>query len=165
MRSGPRANASDSEIASLIAQGMNNSEIARACHVDRRRIAKLREMVNPCSNALDMPIPIDTVRAVVRLELTQEKTLNEFSDQLAEYTKNYKLAMEQKDEDGVNVPDLDGAGKWAFLRLRLLEHMIKISGLSARRPEEPPPTTQDALNVMTDQEVEARARAILAKRQ
>ena len=100
-----RAKVKDSDIASLIVAGKNNSEIARALHVDRKRVAKVRSLANLPSESLKQPVPIDTVRAVVRLEMSQEETLNEFSDQLAEYTTNYRNAMDRDDEVM--------AGKWA----------------------------------------------------
>jgi hypothetical protein len=150
-----KRNASDSDIASLIAQDMNNSEIARALHVDRKRAAAVRNLMNHPADLLDKPVSIDRVRAIVRLELTQEETLNELSDQLAEYTKNYKASMLLRDNDA--------AGKWAVLRLKILESMIKITQLDQRI--EPPPSPQDAISQMSDEEVERRAKGILARRQ
>ena len=92
--------------------------------------------------------------AVVAIELSQEETLNEFSDQLNEYTKNYRNA--------IMIGDQDGAGKWAMLRLRLLENMIKISGLD-KRAEMPTATTQEALSSIPYEEVKRRAIDILTR--
>lgn len=151
-----KKNASDAEIAVLITQGKSNSDVARALHVDRKRVAKVRSMANLPSESLKLPVPLDTVRAIVRLEMSQEETISEFTEQLMEYTQNYRTAI----KDG----DHNAAGKWAVLRLQLLDRMIQISGLQNRaaRKEE---SAQDLLNSMTDEEVERRAREILAKRQ
>lgn len=154
-RPGKPANASESEIAALIARGKSNSEIARALKVDRKRVARVRGYANSLT-LVDETTSIDTIKAVVRLELSQEETLNEFTDQMSEYTRNYRAAMQIGDEDG--------AKGWALLRLRLLEHMIKISGL-AQRCDCPAPTSAEVLAHMSDEEVERRARAILARRQ
>ena len=99
---------------------------------------------------------MEPFRAVALLELNQEETRNEFSDQLHEYTKNYKDAMK--------IGDVDNASKWSMLRLRLLEQMIKISGIDRTRTDAGPSAQQIALD-LTDEEVERRAREILAKRQ
>lgn len=149
LKRGATPNASELEIAALITQGKSNSEIARALHVDRKRVAKVRGY----TNTLSLP-PIDTIRAVARIELSQEETLNEFSDQLNEYTKNYRNA--------IMIGDQDGAGKWAMLRLRLLENMIKISGLD-KRAEMPTATTQEALSSIPYEEVKRRAIDILTR--
>ena len=162
-RTGPAPNASESEIAALIAKGLNNSEIARALHVDRKRVAKVRGYTNTLTNppksptvvAAEAVAEVDTIKAIVRLELSQEETLNEFSDQLQEYTQNYRDAM--------RIGDQDGAQKWAVLRLKLLEHMIKVSGLADRQAAQTSPA--EVLAQMSDEEVEQRARAILARRQ
>jgi hypothetical protein len=151
-----RKNASESNIALLITQGKNNSEIARQLKVDRKRVASVRGLINPSTPPTLDSMTLDKIRAVARLELSQEETLNEFSDQLGEYTKNYKSAM--------LLGDQEAAAKWAVLRVKLLESMIKISGLD-KRCELPPPDPQDALYNMSDEEVERRAREILAKRQ
>lgn len=152
-----RSKVKDSDIASLIVMGKNNSEIARALHVDRKRVAKVREMTATTALSTQSgPVPIDTVRAVVRLEMSQEETLNEFSDQLGEYTTNYRKAMDREDETM--------AGKWAVLRMQLLDRMITISGLQQRSSLKEV-SAQDVLSSMTDEEVESRARQILAKRQ
>lgn len=151
LKRGTKPNASDDEIAALITQGKNNSEIARALRCDRKRVAALREI----TNSLNLP-PLDTIRAVVRLELSQEETLNEFSDQLNEYTKNYRNAM--------SIGDDNAAGRWAVLRLKLLENMVKISGLD-KRCELPPPDPQEALAAVPYEEVKRRALAILAQDQ
>ncbi len=151
---GKPPNASESEIAHLITQGKSNSEIARALHVDRKRVAKVRDYQKSLSSVTEAT-PIDTIKAIVRLELSQEETLNEFTDQMSEYTRNYRSAMRVGDEDA--------AGKWAVLRLRLLEHMIKISGLSERCTA-PAPSPQELLSKVPDEEVIGRVRAILARR-
>ena len=103
------------------------------------------------------PVPdLDRIKAACRLELNQEETRNEFSDQLHEYTKNYKDAMK--------IGDVESAGKWSVLRVQLLKEMIKISGIDRMRTDGGP-STQQVLSEMTDEEVERRAREILAKRQ
>lgn len=152
-----RAKVKDSDIASLIVAGKNNSEIARALHVDRKRVAKVRDLaastsLSPHSGGTSL----DTVRAIVRLEMSQEEAINEYSDQLAEYTKNYRTA--------IRLGDQETATRWAALRLKMLEMSVKISGLDRRAPVSAP-TAQEVLSQMTDEEVERRAREILAKRQ
>lgn len=151
-----KKNTSSSDIASLIAQGKNNSEIARALHVDRKRVAKVRSLANLPSESLKQPVPIDTVLAIVRLEMSQEEAINEYSDQLAEYTKNYRSA--------IRLGDQEAATRWAALRLKMLEMMVRISGLE-KRPPVSAQSSQEVLSQMTDEEVERRAREILAKRQ
>ncbi len=152
-----RAKVKDSDIASLIVAGKNNSEIARALHVDRKRVAKVRELaastsLSPQSDGTSL----DTVRAIVRLEMSQEEAINEYSDQLAEYTRNYRAA--------IRLGDQEAATRWASLRLKMLEMMVRISGLEKRAPVSAP-SSQEVLSQMTDEEVERRAREILAKRQ
>jgi len=154
-----RAKVKDSDIASLIVAGKNNSEIARALHVDRKRVAKVRELAASTSTSLSPHsggTSLDTVRAIVRLEMSQEEAINEYSDQLAEYTRNYRAA--------IRLGDQEAATRWASLRLKLLEMMVRISGLEKRAPVSAP-SSQEVLSQMTDEEVERRAREILAKRQ
>ncbi|HSV41782.1 MAG TPA: hypothetical protein VLH13_00045 [Methanomassiliicoccales archaeon] len=153
---GKPANASESEIAALITHGKSNSDIARALHVDRKRVAKVRAYANSLKTIDAGITSVDTIKAVVRLELNQEEARSEFSDQLAEATKNYRAAMNRCDEDT--------AVKWAILRNKMLENMVKISGLDQRKDSQTL-SPQEMLSQMSDEEVERRARAILAKRQ
>jgi hypothetical protein len=149
---GPKSDISDIEIALEIRSGKTDTEIARIYHVGRNRIRKIRNLPNCSVIGSEM----EPFRAVALLELNQEETRNEFSDQLHEYTKNYKDAMK--------IGDIDSASKWSMLRLRLLEQMIKISGIDRTRTDAGPSVQQIALD-LTDEEVERRAREILAKRQ
>ncbi len=151
-KGGPKATATDSEIALAIRSGKSDRDIARTYHVGRDRVARIRKL----PSGLAVKAELDPVKAVILLELSQEETRNEFSDQLHEYTQNYKRAM----KDG----DVDAATKWSALRVRLLEQMIKISGIDRMRTEGGP-SAQQVLSEMTDEEVERRAREILAKRQ
>lgn len=149
---GPKSDVSDTEIVLAIRSGMSEREIARTYHVGRDRVRKIKNL--PRGSVIKAET--DPIKAVVLLELSQEETRNEFSDQLHEYTKNYKDAMK--------IGDVDNASKWSMLRLRLLEQMIKISGIDRIRTDASSSAQQIALE-LTDEEVERRAREILAKRQ
>lgn len=156
-KSGPKTAVSDSMIAAKITAGRSDRDIARALHVGRDRVAKVRRLGTGAEVIKAEPVPdLDRIKAAVRLELNQEETRNEFSDQLHEYTKNYKDAM--------RIGDTESAGKWSVLRVQLLKEMIKISGIDRMRIEAGP-SAQNALSDMSDEEVERRAREIIAKRQ
>jgi hypothetical protein len=150
---GPKSAVTDAEIAARIVAGKNDSEIARAFHIGRTRVARVRNLSNGL-NCVSIDSPIETIKAVCRLELNQEETRNEFADQLYEYTKNYKRALLEN--------DIDAATKWSALRVRLLENMVKISGIDRMR-DDTGQSAQQLLSNMSDEEVRERARAILAK--
>lgn len=124
---GPKPRSSDAEIAAAIVKGLNDSDIARALHCDRKRVARIRAQTNSLITA---PTPqVELIKEVARRELTQEGTLNEMFEQMADYTKNYRDAMAMGDHKA--------AGGWAMLRLRLLEQMIRLSGLEERARSPP----------------------------
>ena len=151
-KGGPKVTVSDTEIAMAIKAGRADREIARTYHVGRDRVSRIRK----APRGMVVKAEMDHVKAVLLLELNQEETRDEFSDQLHEYTQNYRNSMKGG--------DIDAATKWSALRVRLLEQMIKISGIDRIRTDSGP-SAQNALSDMSDEEVERRAREIIAKRQ
>lgn len=156
-KAGPKT-VNDSTIAAAVAAGGSDRSVARALHVGRERVSAVRKMATALVPFKAVPVlSVDQFKALCILEISQEETRNEFSDQLNEYTQNYRKAMDSRP------PDLDAATKWSALRVRLLEQMVKISGLD-KRCEIPQTSEAEAVSRLTDEEVDARARAILAKR-
>jgi hypothetical protein len=90
---------------------------------------------NNDQKSIHTPPAIDTIRATMRLEITQENTLSELAVQMKDYTDQYNNAMERGDEKA--------AYAWSQNRIKLIDMMAKITGLYVQkeRAEESKPIT------------------------
>lgn len=122
---GPRTNASDSEITSLLLQGRTIVEVSNALGVSQSKVKNVKaKFVKQDPN---LPA-VDKLKAVVRLELTQEKTLNDLTAQMKEYTDRYNQATAAGDEKA--------AYAWSQNRIKIIDMMAKITGLYDKKPEQ-----------------------------
>lgn len=122
---GPKPNASDSEIARLLLQGQTMQEVADALGVSLSKVKLVkRSHIKPDNN---LPA-VDKLKAVVRLEITQEKTLSDLASQLKEYTDRYNAAKTANDEKA--------AYAWSQNRIKIIDMMAKITGLYDKKPEQ-----------------------------
>lgn len=118
---GPKAKASDAEIINGLLNGLTTLEVATSLGVSESKVKLVkREHMKP-----DQNLPsIEVLKAVVRLEITQENTLTELSEQLAEYTTQYKDATDPREKHA-----------WSQNRLKIIDMMAKITGLYERPME------------------------------
>jgi hypothetical protein len=118
---GPKAKASDAEIINGLLNGLTTLEVATSLGVSESKVKLVkREHMKP-----DQNLPsIEVLKAVVRLEITQENTLSELSTQLAEYTTQYKDAADPREKHA-----------WSQNRLKIIDMMAKITGLYERPME------------------------------
>ena len=122
---GPKPNAADSDIVNLLLQGQTIQEISDALGVSYSKVKMVkREYVRKNPN---LPA-VDKLKAVVRLELTQEKTLNDLTAQMKEYTDRYNQATAAGDEKA--------AYAWSQNRIKIIDMMAKITGLYDKKPEQ-----------------------------
>lgn len=122
---GPKPNASDSEIARLLLQGQTMQEVADALGVSLSKVKLVKRSHIKSDNNLPA---VDKLKAVVRLEITQEKTLSELATQMKEYTDNYENAKRNNDEKA--------AYAWSQNRIKIIDMMAKITGLYDKKPEQ-----------------------------
>lgn len=132
---GPRPKATDAEIINLLLSGQTNAEVAKALGVSESKVKVVkRTFIKPNQN-----VPtVELLKAVVKLEITQENTLSELSSQLAEYTEQYNEAKKAGDERS--------AYAWSQNRLKIIDMMAKITGLYNPRPVEQQ-TTDPAITI------------------
>lgn len=112
----------DSEILALHLNGLNYTQIAKQLNLTRQTVAKV---VKNCTNGNQIltndSAGIETLKDIIRLEITQENTLTELAEQLKDYTDQYEAAKKRDDEKA--------AYAWSQNRIKLIDMMAKITGL------------------------------------
>ena len=112
---GPKAKASDAEIVNHLLNGLTNLEVATTLGVSESKVKLVKaQHMKPNQN---LP-SVELLKAVVRLEITQENTLSELSTQMAEYTKQYDEANDPREKHA-----------WSQNRIKIIDMMAKITGL------------------------------------
>lgn len=129
----------DSEILALHLNGLNYTQIAKRLNLTRQTVAKV---VKNCTNGnqilTDGSTSIETLKDVIRLEITQENTLTELAEQLKDYTDQYEAAKGRDDEKA--------AYAWSQNRIKLIDMMAKITGLYNPRGD----SKDNALNITVE---------------
>ncbi len=126
---GRRANVPDSVIMDRLITGGSNTQIGKDLGVSRQYVAKVREkLLNP----KEIITNVNELKPIIRLEITQENTLSELSNQMKDYTDQYEKAMKAGDERS--------AYAWSQNRIKLVDMMAKITGLYNPRPIEQTPS-------------------------
>jgi transposase-like protein len=129
----PKLKCKDSEIIALHINGLNYTQIANKLDITRQTVAKVvKNYTNGNAILTNEPTDIETLRQVVRLEITQENTLSELANQMKDYTDQYNKAMSNNDEKA--------AYAWSQNRIKLIDMMAKITGLYNPRPIEQTPS-------------------------
>lgn len=112
---GPKAKASDAEIINGLLNGLTNLEVATSLGVSESKVKLVKaQHMKPNQN---LP-SVELLKAVVRLEVTQENTLSELSTQMAEYTRQYDEAKDPREKHA-----------WSQNRIKIIDMMAKITGL------------------------------------
>lgn len=122
---GRRSPVPDAIIMDRLLTGGSNTQIGKDLGVSRQYVAKVRERMQ---NSQELITNANELKPIIRLEITQEDTLNDLSEQLKEYTDQYKAALDRKDERS--------AYAWSQNRIKLIDMMAKITGLYNPRPIE-----------------------------
>lgn len=141
------------KVLALLLEGKPHTGIARELGITRRAVDSYAKLISNGAQSVRNGGP---VKGALRLEISQENALSELSKQIGQYTENYELAISEGDGKA--------AYAWSTNRIALLREMLKVTGLYAEKVQAPP-SEQEALARMSDEEVERRAREILAKRQ
>jgi len=116
----------DSEIINQHLNGLNYTQIGENLKLTRQTVSKVVKKHLEDNNQLtkqptNQPISLDDMRTIIKLEITQENTLTELSEQMKDYTDNYERAVKNEDEKS--------AYAWSQNRLKIIDMMAKITGL------------------------------------
>jgi predicted transcriptional regulator len=144
--------ASDDAIIAAYKANGTYSKTAKELNISRQHVSKVVRKYNTINTTITK---CDECKSTLIMEITQENALSDLSNQMKQYTDNYQTAIEKKDEKA--------AYAWSTARRDLLEKMLKVTGLY-NTPLPTPIFAQESVGNLSDEEVEARARAILRKR-
>jgi len=122
---GPQVSVKDSEIMDLIYTGVSQVQVAARLKLSRGYVRKVCDKYK--NSDITKPLHPE-VREIIRLEITQEKTLNDLTAQMKEYTDRYNQATAAGDEKA--------AYAWSQNRIKIIDMMAKITGLYDRKPEQ-----------------------------
>ena len=100
----------------------SDTEIMKELGISRETIVSYRKLA---PKVRESPT-FETMKSVIRMEVSQENALTELSLQMADYSKEYRDADTPEDRQ-----------RWGALRLRCLETMIKVTGLDKGLPPAP----------------------------
>jgi len=149
----------EDKVACMILAKHTDSSIGRELGISRQAVGRYRKQTTNLTDTKQLT----GLKAIVRMEVSQENALSELSLQMADYTKEYKAALGEGQigtKDRPIVIDTDAAHKWGALRLRCLEMMIKVTGLDKGIPQAPPAQTD--LTQVPNAELEARILELIA---
>jgi predicted transcriptional regulator len=148
------------EAARLILDGKTTYAISKELGVSRGAVSTFKGMLMKA----DQSLQTNGIKAVARLEISQEEALSQLSTQLQQYTENYEKAMKP---DGDGKVDEKAAYAWSCQRIALLDKMLRVTGLYCEKVKPPKDEEQqlnEAAGMMSDQELEERVKQIVERR-
>ena len=108
-------------------QGHTIERVAKDLSVSEWKVAQVRKHIR---NPTQTPGTTDALKAVIRLEISQESALSDLATQIKDYTDNYNDAMNRGDEKA--------AFGWSQNRIKCVDMMARITGLYERPTENGP---------------------------
>jgi len=108
--------------------GKRNVDMAKEFKVTSSAVHRFKKRL---TNRKEMQTT--TLKGAVRLEITQENALSDLSKQMEQYTVNYERAIKDGDEKA--------ALAWSARRVKLLERMLKVTGLYNNNAPQSAPIT------------------------
>jgi hypothetical protein len=116
--------------AQLLLDGKTTYAISKELNVSRGAVSTFKALLMKA----DQSLQTNGMKAVARLEISQENALSELSKQLEQYTENYERSMRPNEDGKV---DEKGAYAWSTNRISLLREMLKVTGLYDAPKEQP----------------------------
>ena len=138
------------QVIAMHLDGKSQQVIADKLGIKRHQVQTYLSRINVLSvENLNNP----NTNGQVRLEINQENALSELANQLQDYSDEYEGALDPKEKFA-----------WSQNRIRILQEMNRVTGLYGSKCASPTTDPQVLLDQLSDEEVERRARDILAKR-
>lgn len=138
---GPKPKASDAEITALIAQGLNDSDVARALGCDRKRAKRLRDAMNAL---ITTPTPpVEVIKAAAMVEITQEMAKLKLGQIVGDAERQYNHYMSEGHKDDAK------AAYWFGQYQQAVDKLLRASGVyeKAKREAEREPVKSITVNV------------------